>query len=151
MDVQTFAWPSMRQCKVLISTIVPTIALCNSMYHTRGRACCGKYKPNYDKIEKFPFLQKMCYLTLGRPGISLSISVATWYWSILVSSAMMCAAAPLSSFLRRLPFAFTTSDSLWVKSSWKKIDNQKLINYINNTKSKKAQCRKLGKSSWLLK
>ena len=62
-------------------------------------------------------------LTLGKPGISLSINVATWYWSIFVSSAIMWAAAPFSSFLRRLPFAFTTSDSLWVKSSWKKIYN----------------------------
>ena len=60
-----------------------------------------------------------CVQTRGMPGISLSTSVATWNWSIFVSSAMMWAAAPFCSLRFSWLFALMMSASLWVKSSCK--------------------------------
>ena len=56
--------------------------------------------------------------TLGRPGNSLSTSVDTWNCNILVSSAIMWAAAPFCSFLFNWLLALMISDNLCVKSSW---------------------------------
>ncbi len=50
--------------------------------------------------------------TLGIPGSSLSVSVATWNCSILMSSSMMWEAAPLVSFLVSCSLALTMSANL---------------------------------------
>ena len=54
----------------------------------------------------------MVSLTLGKPGNSLSVNVATWNCNILKSSDMMCAGAPFISFLFKWLFAFTMSANL---------------------------------------
>jgi len=54
---------------------------------------------------------------LGKPGMSLSTSVATWNCSIFIFSDMTWAAAPACSFLISSLFAFMMSASLCVKSS----------------------------------
>ena len=55
---------------------------------------------------------------LGSPGRSLSLNVATWYCSILMSSAMMCEADPFCSLRISWLLALTMSASLCVRSSW---------------------------------
>ena len=68
----------------------------------------GLFQYLSDKQKKF---------TLGKPGSSLSVRVATWNCNIFTSSDMMWAAAPFCSFLFSWLLALMMSDSLWVKSS----------------------------------